>query len=303
MDSNLPIEEHLDLGRYWQVIRRHWIPATATFAGIVTLSLVAALASEDVYEAEARLRIIPESSEARLGIPDGNPEVKKTVLEKDPIETEASILGSRTIVEKVIKELDLKTNNGKPITYKSAKKALNVQPITGTELLQISFENEDPDVAIAFVKRAVELYSDGDATFNTERDIRDADFIERELPKLEVAVEDAEADLRNFKNRNGISDLKGQITADIDSVAQIENQINQVSADLRDVDARYSRLQNQLGLSWQEAAAVSSLSQSASLQQTLTELQKVKVQLAQQSNVLSDQAPQVISSQTRSRQI
>lgn len=295
MDSNLPIEEHIDLGRYWQVIRRHWVPATATFAGIVTLSLVAALASKDVYEAEAVLEIEPRSIEKSIGIPDSSPEVKKTILEKDPIETEANILGSRTIVEKVIKELDLKSDNGKPFTYKKARKALSVQPVTGTELLQISFENEDPDVAVAFVKRAVELYSDGDATFNTEQDRKDADFIERELPRLEMAVEDAEADLRNFKNRNGISDLKGQITADIDSVAQIENQINQVSADLRDINARYNRLQNQLGLSWQEAAAVSSLSQSASLQQTLTELQKVKVQLAQQSNILSDQAPQIIS--------
>ena len=295
MDSNLPIEEHIDLGRYWQVIRRHWIPATATFAGIVTLSLVAALASKDIYEAEARLLIKPESTERRIGIPDGSPEEKRTILEKDPIETEASILGSRTIVEKVIKELDLKSNNGKPLTYKKARKALNVQPVTGTDLLQISFENKDPDVAIAFVKRAVELYSDGDATFNTEQDLKDADFIERELPKLEAAVEDAEANLRNFKNRNGISDLKGQITADIDSVAQIENQINQVSADLKDVNARYNRLQTQLGMSWQEAAAVSSLSQSTSLQQTLNELQKVKVQLAQQRNVLSDRAPQIIS--------
>jgi polysaccharide biosynthesis transport protein len=295
MDSNLPIEEHIDFGRYWQVIRRHWIPASATFAGIVTLSLIAALASKNVYEAEARLLIEPEQTSSRIGIADGNPEVKKTVLDKDPIETEAEILGSRTIVEKVIQELDLKSEDGKSLTYKSVKKALKVQPVIGTDLLQISYENQDPDVAVSFVNRAVELYSDGYALFNSEAALKDGDFIKQQLPKLETEVEDAEANLRNFKNRNGISDLQGQITADIDSVAQVESQINQVSADLNDVNARYNRLQSQLGMSWQEASAVSSLSQSISLQETLAQLQKIKVELAQKSNLLSDSSPQIIS--------
>ncbi|MGL5833899.1 MAG: GumC family protein [Waterburya sp.] len=295
MDSNLPIEEYIDFNRYWQVVRRHWIPATATFAGIVTLSLIAALASKDIYAAEARLLIEPEQTSSRIGIADGNPDVKKTVLEKDPIETEAEILGSRTIIEKVIKELDLKSDQGTPLTYKKVKKALKVQPVLGTDLLQISYENSDPDVAVSFVNRAVELYSDGYALFNSEAALKDGDFIKQQLPKLEIAVEDAEAELRNFKNRNGISDLQGQITADIDSVAQVESQINEVNANLNDINARYNRLQNQLGMTWQEASAVNSLSQSVSLQETLTRLQKVKVQLAQQSNLLSDSAPQIIS--------
>ena len=295
MDSNLPLEEYVDFGRYWQVVRRHWIPATATFAGIVTLSLVAALASEDVYEAEAQLRIIPEQTVGDVGIDNGKPEQEPTFTDKDPIDTEAEILGSRTIVERVIKDLDLKSDKGEPLTYKTVSKALSVQPVIGTDVLQISYEDPDPDVAVSVVKRAIELYADGDATFSTEKDLKDADFIDRQLPRLEVAVEDAEADLRNFKNRNGISDLEGQVRADIDLIAQTEDQINQVNAELKDVNARYQRLQNQLGLTWQEASAVASLSQSTSVQQTLNKLQQVKLQLAQESNVLSDSAPQIIS--------
>ncbi|MEL6927078.1 MAG: polysaccharide biosynthesis tyrosine autokinase [Cyanobacteria bacterium J06600_6] len=294
MDSKLPIEEHIDLGRYWQVIRRHWIPATATFAGIVTLSLVAALVSKDVYEAKSELLIKPERRDI-AGIPKSEREDQRTIIDKDPIETEAGILGSRTIVEQVIKELDLKTDNGKQVTYKKASQALRVQPQVGKDILEISYEHEDADVAVSFVKRAVELYKDGYATFNSEEDLKNADFIERQLPKLEDAVEDAEADLRTFKNRNGISDLAGQTEADILAVSEIEQQINQVSADLKGVNARYNQLQRQLGLTWQEASAVTSLSQSTSIQQTLNELQRVKVKLAQESNVLSDSAPQIIS--------
>ncbi len=294
MDSNLHIEEYIDFSRYWQVLKRRWIPATATFAGILTLSLVAALASEDVYQAEARLQIKPESPD-RIGIDDGTPELKGTVLTKDPIETEAQILQSRPILERVIKELDLKSKNGKTLTYKHAIKSFKVSPIIGTELLQVNYEDPDPDVAVAFVERAVELYSEGFTLADRGETKKARDLIDKKLPEAEDAVIQAEENLRLFKNRNGISDVDLQGTNDVNALSRIESQINQVNAQLNDVNARYNRLQSQLGMNWQEASAVSSLSQSKSVQQTLTQLQKVKVELAQKQNFLSDSAPQIIS--------
>lgn len=293
MDSNLHIEEYIDLNRYWQVLKRRWIPATAAFAGIFALSLVAALASEDVYQAEAQVLIKPDRD--LLGIPDGSPELKGSVLTKDPIETEAKILQSRPILEKVIKELDLKSKDGKAVTYKQAIKSFNVNPIIGTELLQVNYEDPDPDIAVSFVQRAVELYSEGYTEADRKETKKASDFITKQLPKAEDSVRQAEENLRLFKSRNGISNLDFQGDRDIELLSQIESQINQVNAELNDVNARYNRLQAQLGMNWQQASAVSSLSQSPSVQQTLTQLQKVKVQLAQKRNFLSDNAPQIIS--------
>lgn len=294
MDSNLHIEEYIDLNRYWQVLKRRWVPATITFAGILTLSLVAALTSEDVYQAQAQLLIKSDRSSGFLDIPDGSPEIKQSVIDKDPIETEAKILQSRPILEKVIEELDLKSD-GKRLTYKQAIKSFDVSPIIGTDLLQVNYEDPDPEVAVAFVQRAVKLYSEGYTVADQAETKEARDFINQQLPKLEAKVQEAEENLRLFKNRNGVSNLEVQIDATIASVSQIENQIDQVSAQLNDINARYNRLQSQLGMSWQEASAVSSLSQSVSVQQTLNQLQKVKVQLTQQSNFLSDNAPQIIS--------
>ncbi len=297
MDSNLHIEEHIDFNQYWQVLKRRWIPATATFAGILALSLVAALASEDVYQAQAQLLIKPDRTSKIIGIPDGSTEEKSSFQDKDPIETEAKILQSRPILERVVKELNLRAKNGEPLTYKKVNRSLKVEPVIGTDLLQITYEDPDPDVAVSFVKRAVELYSEDYALFNSEEAIKARDFIDQELPKTEDAVRQAEENLRLFKNRNDISDLEGQIDAAIDSVSKIENQLDQVNAELKDVNARHDRLQSQLGMSWQEASAVSSLSQSVSVQQTLAQLQKVKMQLTQKRNFLSDNAPQIISLQ------
>ena len=119
MDPNLHLEEHIDFNRYWQVLKRRWIPATATFAGILGISLVAALTSEKVFEAEAKLQITPDNTKAVLGIDGVKGEGQRNYSDpKDPLETEAKIIQSRPIVEKLIKELDLKNDKGKTLTYK-----------------------------------------------------------------------------------------------------------------------------------------------------------------------------------------
>lgn len=296
MDSNLHIEEYIDLNKYWQVLKRRWIPATATFASIVALSLAAALASEKVYEAGAQLQITSEDRTSKIiGIGSGIEGGGAKVLDKDPIETEAKIFQSPAVIKKLIKELDLKDDSGKPLSIKKVKKAFKVEPIIGTDLLQITYEDPDPDVAINFVSRAIEVYSEDSSLFNRQETEAARDFIEKRLPKAEADVKEAEANLRLFKNRNRISDLDENTTATIDSLSKVENEIDQVQAQLGDIDARFNELKVQLGMTWQEASAVSSLSESVGVQGTLKQLQKVKISLAQQQNFLSDSAPQIIS--------
>jgi polysaccharide biosynthesis transport protein len=295
MDSNLHLEEYIDFNKYWQVLKRRWIPATTTFAGILTLSLVAALASEKVYQAEAQLLIKPDQTSKLIGIDTGPEEIKGLTQEKDPIETEAQILQSRPIVERIIKELKLKSDDGEPLTYKNVSQYLGVEPIIGTDLLKVTFTDSDPDLAVAFVSRAIELYSDDYASYNRSETVEAKDFIVKQLPKAEASVKKAEEDLRQFKNRNRTANLDQETIKTIGSISAVENQIDEVEAQLSDVNARYDRLQSQLGMTWQQASAVSSLSQSVGVQRILSQLQEVKVSLTQQQSVLSNNAPQIIS--------
>ncbi|MEM8828347.1 MAG: polysaccharide biosynthesis tyrosine autokinase [Cyanobacteria bacterium P01_G01_bin.19] len=296
MDPNLHLEEHIDLSKYWQVLKRRWVPATATFAGILGISLVAALTSEKVFEAQAQLQIKPDNTEEVLGIRGIAGQGQRNYVDpKDPLETEAKIIRSRPIVEKLIEELDLKDKKGKTLTYKKVTNNLQVQPVIGTELLEVSYADPNPDVAVAFVDRAIEIYREDYALFSRREAEKAQEFLDAELPKAEDSVRKAEEDLRQFKNRNRIPDIAGVTTSTIDSLSVVENQIDNVEAQLQDVNAQFNRLGNQLGMTWQEASAVSSLSQSASVQRVLRQLQDVKVTLTQRSNFLSDSSPQITS--------
>ena len=296
MDPNLHLEEHIDFNKYWQVLKRRWVPATATFAGILGISLIAALTSEKVFEAEAQLQIKPDDTENVLGFKSVQGESQKNYSDpKDPLETEAKIFKSRPVVEKLIKELDLKDKRGKTLTYKQVAKNLQVEPVMGTELLEVSYADPDPDVAVAFVDRAVEIYEEDYASFSRKEAVNAKEFLDRELPKAEDNVRRTEEELRQFKNRNRVPDIEGVTTSTIDSLSGVEDQVDRTEAELQDVNAKFNRLQIQLGMSWQEASAVSSLSQSASVQKVLAQLQDVKLALAQKGNFLSDSAPQIVS--------
>ena len=297
MDPNLHLEEYIDFNRYIQVLKRRWLPATATFAGILGISLIAALTSEEVYEAQAQLQVKPDNTKAVYGIEgvEGKKGDGYDPNQKDPLETEAKLIQSKPIVQKLIKELDLKNDKGKTLTYNSVANNFRVDSVIGTEILQVSYADPDPDVAVAFVDRVVELYQEDYASFKGSEASKAKKSLEQQLPKAEENVIKAEEELRQFKDRNRIPDIEGVTNITINSLSGVENRIDEVESELEDVNAKFNRLQLQLGMTWQEASAVSSLSQSVTVQGTLEQLKNVRVQLAQKKNFLSDSAPQIIS--------
>lgn len=298
MDSNVHLDEYIDFQKYWLVLKRRWIPATATFVGIVTLAVLKALSATDIYAAQAEVLIkIKDQTLELTGLNSSSGEIKGLTNDSDPLLTEAEIVRSRPIIEKLIKELDLRYDDGQLYKYDDIVWSLSVAPIPATDILEIKYTSEDPEFAALIANKVSELYLEDHNLNNRSQTAAANKFIAQQLPRVEANVKQAEAELREFKLQNGISSLNEEISANVDSIFRIANQIDEVEAELDSVNASYERLQAQLGMNWQEAAAVSSLSESLAVQRVLEQLQEVKVTLAQRRNYLSDNAPQIIALQ------
>ncbi|MGF1588985.1 MAG: GumC family protein [Pleurocapsa sp.] len=297
MNSNIHLDEYLDFQKYWLVLKRRWLPATAVFTGTVGLALAAALSMDQMYEAEAKLLIKVDRTAKLTGLENGSGEIKGLTTDSDPLATEAEIIESRPILTKLIQELNLRDDDGELFKYQDIKNALTVKPVTGTDVLEITFVNEDPELAALVVNRAIKLYREDHTLSNRSETTSAREFIDKQLPEVEANLKEAEANLRDFQNKNQIANLEEETTANIDSLSDVSGQIDQVEAQLENINARYSRLSSQLNMSWQEASAVSSLSQSLPVQRVLEQLQEVKVVLTQKRNYLSNNAPQIISLQ------
>ena len=295
MNSNVHLDEYIDFQKYFLVLKRRWKPALGIFSSIVGLSLVGALSLAKIYQAEAKLLIKADQSATLTGLENGSGEIKGLTTDSNPLSTEAEVVLSRPIIKSLITELDLRDDDGVLLKYKAVADGFKAKPITGTDILEIKYNHEDPELAALVVNKVVELYIK-DHTFNNRSETASAkDFIDKQLPEVEARVQKAEANLRDFKNKNRIASLSEETTANVDSLSNVGDRINEVEAQLENVNARYRRLQAQLNISWQEASAVSALSQSLSVQSTLEQLQNVKLNLARRQNFLSDNTPQIVA--------
>lgn len=295
MNSNVQLDEYLDFQKYWLVLKRRWKPALAIFSGVVGLSIIASLSLAKVYEADAKLLIRLDRSAKLTGLDNGTREIKGLTTDSNPLSTEAEVIRSRPIIKTLIKDLDLKDDEGEFLKYRDIAGSFNVKPITGTDILEIRYTANDPEFAALVVNKVIKLYIE-DHTLNNRSETSSArDFIDKQLPEVEARVKQAEANLREFKNQNRIASLQEETTANVDSLSNVGSQIDEIEARLENINTRYSRLQTQLNMTWQEASAVSALSQSLAVQRVLEQLQDVKVTLARKRNVLSDDAPQIIA--------
>ncbi|MGB5636976.1 MAG: polysaccharide biosynthesis tyrosine autokinase [Waterburya sp.] len=291
-------EEQIDFQKYWLVLKRRWLPATVIFVGVTSLFVLSALSKEPTYEAEAELLIRTDESSKLVGLEDERGKIEALGKDSNPIVTEAEILKSRPIIEAVIKQLNLQNDQGKLLNYQAIASNLDVKPLVGTAVLQVFYQDTDPELAAAIVNKVIDLYVQEDTLNNRSEAAAARQFIKGQLPKIESTVAKAEADLRQFKTENRISNLSQEASNRIDTIESLENQIDQVNVDLKDINSRLEQLGSRLNISWEEAVAISSLGGSA-VPQLISELQKVRIDLVNQRDRFSENAPQVISLKER----
>jgi polysaccharide biosynthesis transport protein len=63
----------------------------------------------------------------------------------NPLETQAEIIRSHPLIQKTIVDLQLKDQEGEPLTIDNFLRSLKVNPIRGTDVLQLSYRSVDPE--------------------------------------------------------------------------------------------------------------------------------------------------------------
>jgi len=287
--------EEIDFQKYWLVLKRRWLPATVVFGGVVVIATLAASVQKPVYQAEGKLLFKADSSSELTGLKNSLGEVVAIGEESDPLSTEAQIISSLPIAQETVQALNLRDEEGKLIDPTDLSDGLSVKPVTGTDVLQLTYEDSDPEVTAAVVNKVMEVYIANNIENNKAKAKAASVFIKKELPTVEATVRRADAELRKFKEENRVVALDQEASTAVAAIASTESQIAQLQAELANVTAQSESLRNQLGLSREEAVAVSSLSQSPGVQEVLTEFQKVQTELAGERRRFLDTAPPVVN--------
>ncbi|NJN20878.1 MAG: polysaccharide biosynthesis tyrosine autokinase [Leptolyngbya sp. RL_3_1] len=285
--------EEIDLQKYWLVLRRRWLPASLVFASCLFMGVAYAATRTPMYQTGGSLLFQTNAKAALTGIGADLGQLDSVSIQTDPLNTQASIFKSDPIIQNTIEELDLRNEAGDYISPLVIRRGLNVNPVAGTDVLNISFQHTDPDFAAAVVNQLMRSYIVNDIETNRAQALAALVFLDDELPEAERAVEDGAEALRRFKDQNNIVSLEQEAAVAVDVVANLENQINQANVDLADIRTRVAETIDQLGMPSAEALDINALNQAPGVQQALAELQQIQTQLANEQARYTDRHPVV----------
>lgn len=293
MESRESID--LDFSRYLLTIKRRWLPAVTIFAITVTSAVFATRFLKQSYQAEGKLLFKVDRTSVLTGVGGGTEELRPLVSTQNPLSTEIEVVYSKPLLQNTIDAIGLKNKKNQPVTPEDIKRKLTVKIIGGTDVLRIAYESSTAEEAATVVNKVMSLYIQKNILTNRAEAAAAREFIAQQLPKTEAAVRKVEASLREFKEKNNVVSLPEEAKTAVAAIAALDSQITTLRAQLQETVARSAALGNTVGLSAQEAIAVSALSQSPAVQGVLKELQAVETQLANQRSIYREESPTIAS--------
>lgn len=215
-----------------------------------------------------------------------------------PIATQAELVKSERILKQTIDQLSPQETEGsqEALTTNKIGEGLSVKIVPATNILELSYEDQDPKLATRILNTVLEVMVEKNTeTIRSEaRSVRE--FLEVEVPKQRAKAEAAEAAFNKYRQTTGLVSVEAQTNSLVDSIATLEDQERLVSAQLKETNERLNALQQVTGLNNLKNAYVGGrIGQDEELQELRTKLEDLDAKLASTRSRFTDNHPTVVS--------
>ncbi|MBO3460277.1 polysaccharide biosynthesis tyrosine autokinase [Aetokthonos hydrillicola Thurmond2011] len=289
-------EQFYDLQHYWLLVKRRWLPIAVVSSSVLGLAALVTYRQKPVYQAEGKLLFDTNENASKLtDLTDKVVQFGGGGNLSNPLDTQAEVIRSIPIVQKTITDLKLKDGKGEPLEVQSFLGKLNIKSVKNTDVLTVSYKSHNPQEAATVVNSLTRNYLENNIRTKRAQARAAREFLSKQLPLVEERVALAEAEVREFKEKNNVVALEEEAKAGVESLKALSAEITKAQADLTDAKTRHQALQSLLTLNSQQAVTFSNLSQSSGVGQILTEYQKVQDQLAVERTRLTNRHPMIIS--------
>ncbi len=287
------LSDDLDIKKYWLVLKRRWLPATIVFGLISSLSIVSTLFEEPVYRARGSLLFKSSRAPSLIGLDRNLGELDTLAVGGNPLETQAQLVRSLPVARYIIDNLELKKNNGEPLSPQVLLGSLDVAVSPTADVLQVSYTSPNAETAAAIVNQAMDEYIKTNLRDNRAEAISAREFIESKLPQSKEAVRTAEVALRRFKEANQIVTLRGEADTTVDILKDLDQESLRVQSELVDITTKTAELSAQLGVDPRESFLVTTLQDSPGVKDLVDQLQTVQKELAIERTRYRDDYPAI----------
>ncbi|MBD2773257.1 GumC family protein [Iningainema tapete] len=293
--DNFTNAEEIDLQKYLLVLQRRWMPAVGVFGVVLACGFLYTLTLKPTYKAEGSLLIKSNHTSALTGLGESIGKIEPLTLTNNPLDTQAKIVTSIPVIQETIAALNLRDKQGKLLDTEALISKLKVTSTKGTEVLEVSYTDNNPKLAAKVVNKVMSAYIKNNIEANRAEAVAARTFVMQQLPRTELSVKEAELALRKFKEDNNVIALQEEANIAVNEISRLEQQVSQAQTQLSDANARSQKLQNQAAVNSQQAVTFASLSQIPGVQQILTQLQEAQSQLAVARTIFQPQHPTVLN--------
>jgi capsular exopolysaccharide synthesis family protein len=268
-------QDTLDMVRYWRAVNRNKWRILALVAAVGILAQMFASGLPPVYRATAT--ILVEASKPKIvSIEEVYSSLTTNALQY--YQTQSEILKSRELAAKLVRQLKLtqhpqfKPGAQPPAFYekwlprgfvgdeaasaspeqverrvvRAVQDGIALQLVRNSQLIRISFESRDPELAAAVPNALAEIYIDADLESRMQMTRKASTFLTGQTAELKKKVAEAEQALQAFRDREKIIDTKAL------SQSGATRQVEELTTSL--LDAR--RRRNEAEYAWQQVSAL-----------------------------------------------
>ncbi len=271
--------------------RRGIVPATTAFILTVLGAGSVAMLTKPTYLAEGKLLFKRDRAATLAGVENPNEGPLTTINFGSALNSEIELITSRPLIQQVINTLQLKDDEGEPLTVEDVLRALQVNVVFQTDVLSISYLDEDPVEAANIINTLMELYR-ADKLTSTQTDTQTAgEFLDRQLPLTAEKVRETEYQLRVFRQNYNVIDLTQEQALGVVALNDFRVEQDGIENSLEALSKVQENLRKELGLSVSDAIKSNTLSQSGQIQDILVDLNTVRRQIALQQVEFTEESP------------
>jgi capsular exopolysaccharide synthesis family protein len=180
--------------------------------------------------------------------------------------------------------------------------ALEIKPLEdistdnhgSSQVFIVSFKDRDPVKTKGVLQALQKVYQDYNLEQRNQRLNQGLAFVNARLPKVQNEVLAAEKKLVIFRKKYNLIDPVMQSKILLESLADVQKQLQNTRIQLQDVKTRYNSLRQAITISSQNAQLSARLIQSNRYQTLISEIQKTEQALAQERLRYRDSYPTIV---------
>lgn len=295
-------QSFLTTDRYWQIVKKRWIPAVVVFLGVATYGILSTAIKANMYEAEGKLKFSQTNASSSVANLSRELGVLSPLSEKNNlVSAEAEVIESTPIIEKTIKDLKLKDHQGNILKVKEFRRNLNVIVSKTTDIIDITYQDSNPQIAQQVVNTLMANYLESNAQANKAEVLAVKRFLEQQIPQVKKELLETENSIKEIKTKNNILAPSEEASKLATNLSDLENRITEVRGEIFKLSSQSDYIKKQLNMNAQQALNATSISQSSAVQQIVAQLKELELQLNQERTRFTDSNPKIIDIQEKIR--